>query len=277
MFTIRSNLPSTVAQRNQANASRSLAATAQKLTSGYRVSRAYDDAAALAVGTGLNADIRSFQQSARNALGGRSLLDTAQGALGQSSELLTRIRELAVQSGNGSLDASARDAIAAEVGSLAAEVQRLAETTESGGKKLLDGSVDALEFQVGTQDADGAAISVELEDAGLGALGLADLASDPASALATGDVLARVDAALASVASQRASLGAADNRLSSAMMSAETGAMEAAAAKGRLMDADMAYESAERSKAGVLEKAGVAVQVQASRFSRQALQLLEPS
>lgn len=276
MFTIRTNTAGSTATRNQANASRELNSAFSKLASGYRVSRAFEDAAGLSVATNMSAQLRSLQQSSRNAVSGRSVIETSESALGQSAALVSRMRELTVQGLNGSVGEADRAKIKTEMSSLAKELQRISDNTEFNGTKLLDGSKSSMDFQVGAGGGSEDVIRVDLEDTGLDALNLSEFGGDPDSFTLDASSLEKFDAALDKISSQRASLGASANRLDSAFESIEASTVSLYESRSRITDADIAEETSNLSKAKVLQNAGVAMQVQASKISKQALRLLDP-
>jgi flagellin len=276
MFSIRTNTPGTTAARNQANATRDVNGAFSRLASGYRVSRAFEDAAGMGVATNMSAQLRSLQQSSRNAMAGRSVIQTSESALGQSAALVTRMRELTVQGLNGSVGAEDLKKIKTELSSLGKELQRISDNTEYNGTKLLDGSKESMSFQVGAGGGNEDVIEVDLDDAGLDALNLSEFGGDPDAMNLDASSLDKLDAALEQISSQRASLGAASNRLDSAMESLDVAAVSIAESRSRITDADIAEETSNLSKAKVLQNAGVAMQVQASKISKQALRLLDP-
>ncbi|MGN6743932.1 MAG: flagellin N-terminal helical domain-containing protein, partial [Amnibacterium sp.] len=178
-FSINTNLDALSTYRNLQNTQSSLSSSLAKLSSGLRINNAGDDAAGLTIATGLGAQISGLQQASRNAQDGVSVVQTADGALGQAQSLLGRLRDLAVQAANDSNSDSARTAIKTEATSVTAELQRLGQSTNFNGKVLLDGSAGTMKFQVGSDGNSQSQISVSLNSANLTAV---------ATALSTGAV-----------------------------------------------------------------------------------------
>ena len=382
-MTINTNVASLNAQRNLVASQSSLATSMQRLSSGLRVNSGKDDAAGLAISERMNAQIRGLNVAARNANDGISLAQTAEGALGKVGDMLQRMRELAVQSGNATNSATDRAALQAEVAQLKEEVQRVADTTRFNGIRLLDGSFAAQSFQVGANagetialaavaDADLAALgtltrnthtqtlgaltvtngalatSLEIngETVGIAASagrtaadaltalvsafntakadtvnnpGLANVtmaangaitSTDPTLTIAAptnltgvtagttaGTVvgttvdtgitrltvataadavfaLDAIDSALSAVNQARGTLGAVQSRFESAIANIRVTAENLSAARGRIVDADFAMETANLSRAQILQQAGTAMVAQANQLPQQVLQLL---
>ncbi|MFQ5515128.1 MAG: flagellin [Myxococcota bacterium] len=256
---------SSAIQRARERIEKSLA----QLSSGARITRAADDAAGLALSEQLNATERALAQGQRNLSDGVSLTRTAEGALGEISEIVTRMRELAVQAGNGALAEGARDAVRREFEALGSEATRIANATEFGGRKLLNGELQgagAVLLRDGTGSS--GAVQVALEDSSAEGLGLAGLdPADPAS-------LDALDAALRSVSSQRGDLGAIETRLESGLRNLESARENTAASLSRISDADVARSASELTRAQILEQAAVATRAQANVSAATALALL---
>lgn len=241
----------------------------QRLGSGKRINSAADDAANLATVQQFLAIEASVNQGAQNLQDGQSLARTAEGALSGTSDLLGRMRELSVQGQNGTLNDADRATIQQEFDQLSAEVTRIAESTSFNGNNLLDGSMQgagAVKLADGT-GSDPVSISVgDQSAAGLGIGGLS--ISDPS-------VLNSIDSAIDSVSSARASLGAADNRLSSQIRNLQTTEENTAAARSRISDADFAVETANLARGDILNNAQVALHVQGRQLqSNSVLSLL---
>jgi len=270
---VNTNVAAINAQRNLVNTTTGLNRSLERLSSGLRITRAADDAAGLALSEGFRAEIRGLQMAQRNALDGISLLQVAEGALNEVSGNLIRMRELAIQSANGTLGAAEQDALDVEFQALDDEINRIAGVTTFNGTALLDGSVASIDFQVGVNAGGNNVITVTNVDAtsatlGIDALDIGD-GGDPDAALTA------LDTAIATVASNRGSLGAAQNRLESTIRSLAVSVENASAAESRIRDVDVAAETANLTKMQVLQQAGIAVLAQANVATQGALSLLQ--
>jgi flagellin len=282
-ISIISNVSSLNAQRNLTKTTNALNSNFAKLSSGMRINTAGDDAAGLAISERMKSQIRSLSQAERNANDGASLLQTAEGALNENSGILIRMRELAMQSANGTLGASETDALQTEFGQLTSEIDRISQVTEFNGKKLLDGSAaGGIVFQVGigTGPNDKITASVEKmtaasygkDDTGtvidLAALKIGGAGADPSAALDA------IDKAIAANSAQRASIGATQNRLAVTVSNLQSAGTNLAAANSRIRDVDVAEESASMTKNNILSQAGISVLSQANQLPSMALKLL---
>ena len=277
--TISTNLLSINAQRNTAASQMSLAVSMQRLSSGLRVNSAKDDSAGLAIAERMNAQVRGTNAAIRNANDVISLAQTAEGAAGKIGDALQRMRELAVQSANGTNNAGDRDNLQTEFALLQAEVTRLIDGTTFNGSKLLDGTggdgAGLFTFQVGASNITTDIISVTMGnmktgvDTPVAALSIAG--TDSAGALAAMDAL---DAAIDSVTTSRASYGAVQNRFESVIASQSVMSENLTASRSRIMDADFAVETAALSRAQILQQAGNAMVAQANQQPQQVLALL---
>jgi len=270
---INTNTASLTAQRNLSNTTEQLQRSLGRLSSGLRITRASDDAAGLAISERFRAEVRSLQQAQRNASDGISLLQVAEGALNETSGNLIRLRELAIQSANGTLGSGERVALDNEFQSLLTEISRVANVTEFNGTKVLDGTAPSITFQVGSNNTANDQISVTGVDATASGLGVSALAitTDTGAQAA----LATIDIAIDSVSSLRGGFGAAQNRLESTIRSIAVSVENTAAAESRIRDVDVAIETANLTKHQVLQQAGITVLAQANVSSQSALQLLQ--
>ncbi len=273
--TINTNLNSLNAQRNLASSQGSLSVAMQRLSSGLRVNSAKDDAAGLAIAERMNSQVRGMNVAARNANDGISLSQTAEGALGKIGDAMQRMRELAVQSANGTNNSQDRDNLQAEFQQLNDEVARIVSGTRFNGTVLFDGTQGTFSFQVGagTDATDTLTInSVDLTAtvAAVGALNISGLDSTGALAAITA-----LDTGIIDVTTARASFGAAQNRFDSVIGSLTVFAENLSAARGRIMDADFAAETAALSRAQILQQAGNAMVAQANQLPQQVLTLLQ--
>jgi len=275
-LTVNTNVASLNAQRNLTNSQSSLATSLQRLSSGLRVNSAKDDAAGLAIAERMNAQVRGLTVGIRNAGDGISLAQTAEGALGSVTESLQRMRELAVQSSNATNSASDRVSLQAEYQQLSDEINRVIAGTQFNGSFILAANAGAQDFQVGPNNTANDRISVTTTDmsadADITAVTAADISTDAASAQAA---ITLVDSALDTVNSERATLGAAQSRMETAVRSLDTTRENTAAARGRIVDADFAAETANLTRAQILQQAGVAMLSQANALPQTALALLQ--
>ncbi len=268
---VNTNVASINAQRNLAGTTQGLQQSLQRLSSGLRITRAADDAAGLAISEAFRADIRSLGQAQRNANDGISLLQVAEGALDETSGLLIRQRELAIQAANGSLGAAERDTINNEFQDLSAEISRIAAVTNFNGTQVLN-TAGTVTFQVGVDNTTNDQISVSTVDATAGTLGVSGQAVSSVSGAQA--ALGAIDSAIATVASLRASFGTAQNRLESTIRSIAISVENTSAAESRIRDVDFANETAALTRNQVLQQAGISVLAQANVSSQSALSLL---
>jgi len=270
---INTNVASLNAQRNLTQTTDQLSRSLERLSSGLRITRASDDAAGLAISERFRAEVRSLQQAQRNAMDGISLLQIAEGALNESSGILIRLRELAIQSANGTLGAGERATLNQEFQDLVGEIDRIANVTEFNGTLLLDGAAPTITFQVGSNNTVNDQISVTGVDATATGLGVDLLLVDTqANAQAA---LAGLDTAIDSVSSLRAGFGTAQNRLESTIRSIAVAVENTAAAESRIRDVDVASETAIMTRNQVMQQAGIAVLAQANVSTQSALALLQ--
>ncbi|GEJ59173.1 flagellin N-terminal helical domain-containing protein [Anaeromyxobacter diazotrophicus] len=273
-LSIRTNVASLDAQRNLSQTQLSLDSSLSKLSSGYRITKAGDDAAGLGISTSLDAQYKSYNQAVRNANDGLSVGQTAEAGFNEISNILTRMRELAMQaSSDGVTDSQRSSMIDTERSQLSSEVDRIANSTKFNGVALLSGSATTLDFHVGigssgTNDVIGVS-SVDVTASGL-SIGSLDL-STKAGAVSALDT---IDSALDTLSTKRATFGAVGNRLQSAINAVQTFAQATAAANSRIRDVDVAQETANMTRANILAQAGVSVLAQANQMPQMALKLL---
>jgi flagellin len=265
---IAHNLQAMGAHRQLTDAAEDTARSMEKLSSGLRINRGGDDAAGLSISERMRAQARGLSQAQRNIADGVGLVQTAEGTLGEVTSMLQRIRELAVQFKNGTIDDDNRVAIQSEVTALASEIARIGETAEFNGVKLLD-NVTAIGLQVGSRD--GEAINVMTLDL--------DATLPPGYAQLTAGVntdLERLDRAIATVVQHRSMLGTTQNRLQHALESAGVYEENLVAAESRIRDVDMATEMIDYTKSSLLTQAGQTMLAQANQIPQQVLSLLKP-
>jgi flagellin len=252
------------------NVSSRLGGNFARLSSGMRIASAADDAAGLGISERMRAQIRSLQQAGRNANDGASLVQTAEGAMSEVSANLVRMRELAVQAANGTLNSGDRTALDEEFQALFEEIDRVADQTTFNGVNLLDGSTTSISIQVGTES--GETVDLSMGDITTDTLGLSGAAIDSVSSASA--ALDLLDTAIADVASSRGDLGAAQNRILSAVRSIATTAENLSAAESRIRDVDVAAETADLTRNSIMQQAAVSVLAQANVQPQLALSLL---
>jgi len=271
-LNINTNIASLSAQKNLVGSQMALAGSFQKLSSGLRVTSAADDAAGLAVSESMKSQIRSYTVAQRNAADGISMAQTAEGALGQVHDVLGRMRELAMQSSNGSLGSTDRSYLDTEFGSLKAEIGRIQDSAKFNGTKLVNSTGAQVTFQVGLNNTASDKISVTFGGVSLGTL-LAT-ASSVSSVTGALSALGNIDSAIQTVSNSRAKFGTAMNRLNYATSSIQTMSVNLSAANSRIVDVDVASETASMSRNQVLSQAGVSVLAQANQLPQMAFGLI---
>lgn len=272
---INTNVTSLAAQRTLSANNAEQASTLGKLSSGTRIVKSADDAAGLAISEKLKAQIRGVNQAERNANDGISMIQTAEGGLNETSNILVRLRELAVQSSSDTVGDQERKYTDLEYQNLKQEMERISQVTEFNGKKLLNGSGDKFDFQVGINNddfQDRIKYDAAKQNAGLDALGVAELSVATKEGSQTS--LAKIDMAIQNVSGQRAELGAVQNRLTSTINNLQTSSENLSAANSRIRDTDFAAESAKNTKMNILTQAGTSVLSQANAQGQAALKLI---
>jgi flagellin len=280
---INTNIASLNAQRNLSTSQSSLQTSIQRLSSGLRINSAKDDAAGLAIADRMNSQIRGNTVAVRNANDGISLAQTAEGALGKVSDNLQRMRELAVQSMNGTNSVDDRTALDNEFGELAKEVQRINGGTTFNGLNVLAADAGSLSFQVGSGTTSDDSITVTttnmLADASITAVAGTDntgagRAVITGAATATKTVVDNIDAALKKVNSERSIYGSTQNRFDSIIANLQVSIESQSASRSRIMDADFASETANMTRNQIIQQAGTAMLAQANSLPNGVLSLL---
>jgi flagellin len=280
-ISILTNASSLQAQKNLQKTGAALSANFSKHTSGQRINTAADDAAGLAISEKMKSNMRSMSQAERNANDGISLLQTAEGSLNENSGILTRMRELSMQSANATLGDDERAATQKEFSQLSSEIDRIANVTKFNGTSLLDGnataSTNGFDFQVGIEDTANDRINVKMDKmtaSEYGASGTDLTQLDISTAAGAQAALSKLDDAIKDTSGTRATLGAAQNRLQVTVSNLQTANTNLAAANSRIRDVDVAEESAAMTRNNVLSQAGIAVLSQANQLPSAALSLL---
>jgi flagellin len=290
---VNTNLAALNAHRNLSNTQNDLSKSLEKLSSGLRINRAADDAAGLSISEGLRSQSNGMTVAARNAQDGISVIQTAEGALGEVQSILQRMRDLAVQGGNDSNSVASREAIATEAGALSMELHRITESTNFNGTDLLKGGA-ALSFQVGANgdlnnkiDVERADVATALTTKGADAVDTTDdivLISTDGTTAAAGFLvgtnaeaqatIGALDEAIGAISEQRSALGASQNRFESAINTLNVSRENLQAAESRIRDVDMAAEMVSFTRSNILSQAGTAMLAQANQSNQGVLQLL---
>ncbi|MCA5895142.1 flagellin [Isoptericola sp. NEAU-Y5] len=283
-FSVNTNVSALNTYRNLTNTQNSQSKSLEKLSSGLRINRAADDAAGLSIAEGLKAQAGGYSMAARNAQDGISVVQTAEGALGEAQSILQRMRDLSVQASNDTNNADARSAISAELGELANELDRIVDSTNFNGISLLSTTAADLNVQVGAEGSgDGNTITIDLTtnnlqtviEAGVyDAGGAGGTSLDVTTAAGAQAAIETLDTALTAVSTARSGLGATQNRLEYAISNINVAAENLTAAESRIRDVDMAKEMMNYSRTNILAQAGTAMLAQANQSSAGVLQLL---
>jgi flagellin len=275
-LSIRTNVASLNAQRNLSQTQTALDSSLAKLSSGYRITKAGDDAAGLGVSTSLIAQNKSYNQAVRNANDGLSVVQSAEAGFNEISNIVTRMRELAMQSASDGVSDTQRGYIETERKQLTSEMDRIANSTTFNGKNLLKDSATTLDFHVGLgNDTTNDQISVTSVDSTAATLGVGGFDfSTKDGALAALAATGGIDDALNTLANNRATFGAVGNRLQSAINAVQTFSEATAAANSRIRDVDVAEETSNMTRSNILAQAGVSVLAQANQMPQMALKLL---
>ncbi|MDA9919884.1 flagellin [bacterium] len=294
MAVVNTNIGASVAQAALAKNDRALGAAMEQLSTGKRINAAGDDASGLAISARMTSQIRGLETSIRNANDAISMVDTAEGALDEITEMLQRIRELAVQSGTGTTSHDDRQYLDAEFNALRSEIERVATNTEWNGRAILDGGaggaagVSGVTFQVGVDGGQTIAVdfgSFNNSTGGVmnglgstgGAIGLASTAgATQASGIALAStVIGLTDTAITAVSTQRATFGAVSNRLTHAVDNLTSVKTNAEASRSRILDTDYAAATSELARTQIIQQAGTAMLAQANQLPQSVLSLLQ--
>jgi len=275
-MVINHNLNAMNAQRNMSINNGGAAKSMEKLSSGLRINRAGDDAAGLSISEKMRAQIRGLNQASRNAQDGISLIQTAEGALNETQSILQRMRELAVQAANDTNVTIDRQAIGAEIKTLATEINRIASTTQFNEKNLLNGSLSSpgtgVKLQIGANSDANLTLEVNIGCMAASTLKVSSLGiSTNASAT---DSISKINDAIKVVSTQRSNLGANQNRLEHTIANLDNASENLQAAESRVRDVDMAKEMMSFTKNNILQQAAQAMLAQANQAPQNVLQLL---
>jgi flagellin len=277
--TINTNLPSLTAQRNLTASQGQLATSIGRLSSGLRINSAKDDAAGLAIANRMDSQARGMNVAIRNSMDGISLAQTAEGGLGKVSDMLQRMRELAVQSSNATNTSTDRDSLNNEFRQLADEIDRTLNATKFNGQAILSGGAGSQVFQIGSDNTSYDQLTVATQNMATATniaavTGTAGVISGTTGGAAQA-MISAIDLALTSVNSERSTYGAVQNRFEAIIANLQVASENQTAAKSRIMDADFAAETAALTRTQILQQAGTAMLAQANQLPQQVLQLLK--
>ncbi|CAI3796173.1 flagellin [Rheinheimera sp. MM224] len=270
---VNTNVSALNAQRQLINSGGSLDTSFKRLSSGFRINSAADDAAGLQISNRLSSQINGLNQAISNANDGISLSQTAEGAMDEITNSLQRIRVLAVQSQNGINSSADRVALQKEVSALKTEISRIATTTQFGGIKLLDGKFSA-KFLVGANAGQNISVNLSRTGGGYGASGLGISTLSISSVSGASAALASIDSAIKTIDSTRADLGALQNRFQSTIRNLSNIVENVSSARSRIRDTDFAKETAELTRSQILQQASTTILSQANQRPQAALSLL---
>lgn len=283
-LSVNTNVTSLIVQRNLGKAADALSTSMTRLSSGLKINSAKDDTAGLQIATRMSSQIRGQTVAVKNANDGISMAQTAEGALQESTNILQRMRELAVQARNGTNGSADQSATNSEFAAMSDELTRISASTNLNGKNLLDGSAGTMTLQVGSNVGTANQISLDLSSK----FDAASLSVDSGTLVLTGtsgaagtagtnidNAITAIDAAIASIGSTRANLGASQNRLTSTISNLQNITENVTAAQGRVQDTDFAAETAQLTKSQTLQQASTAVLAQANQLPSSVLKLLQ--
>ena len=269
-MVVQHNLTAMNANRQLGISTDSLAKSTEKLSSGYRINRAGDDAAGLAISEKMRSQIRGLDQASTNAQDGISLIQVAEGALNETHSILQRMNELATQAANDTNTTVDRNSIQLEINALTSEIDRIQSTTQFNTMNLIDGSFSGKNLQVGSLS--GQRIEIQISNMNASSLGVSSLQMSSFSA--AGAAMNSVQSAIDIVSNQRAYLGALQNRLEHTIANLDTTSENTSAAESRIRDVDMAEEMVTYSNTNILAQAGQSMLAQANQANQGVLSLL---
>ena len=272
-LSVNTNIASLSAQRALNSSQGTLETAFERLSTGKRINSAVDDAAGLAISTTLGSRVSGINQAIRNTNDGISVVQIAEGALDEVTNILQRMRDLAVQAANDSLGSSERTYLDTEQSNLASALDDVTGAAKFGSTALLDGTFSSKSFQIGAEDGDTLSITIDTATAAFLNVTAGDI--DLSSAAAASDAIAAIDTALGTVSADRAGLGAVQSQLESTVRNLANVAQNTAAAQSRIVDTDYAAETANLTKAQILQQASTAILAQANAQPQSVLALLQ--
>ena len=270
-MVVQHNLSAMNTNRQMGTVTNALSKSTEKLSSGYKINRAADDAAGLSISEKMRSQIRGLNRASDNAQDGISLIQVAEGALNETHSILQRMNELATQAANDTNTSTDRTAITAEINQLQSEINRIQSTTQFNSMNLLDGTFTGKKLQVGAL-AD-QSIGVSVSKMNTACLGVATLTVS--SFTKAGSAMTKIQAAIQKVSTQRSTLGALQNRLEHTINNLDTTSENTQSAESRIRDTDMAEEMVEYSKNNILSQAGQSMLAQANQSTQGVLSLLQ--
>ena len=270
-MVVQHNLSAMNTNRQMGMVTNSLQKSTEKLSSGYKINRAADDAAGLSISEKMRAQIRGLDKASDNAQDGISLIQVAEGALNETHSILQRMNELATQAANDTNTSTDRGAIQKEINQLTSEIDRIRSTTQFNTQNLLDGNFKNKNLQVGSLKGQKITLSIDNMDA----TSLSVNSLDVTSFGAAGSAMEKIQKAIDSVSDQRSELGAIQNRLEHTINNLDTTSENTSAAESRIRDTDMAEEMVQYSKNNILSQAGNSMLAQANQQAQGVLSLLQ--
>ena len=273
-MTVRTNVAAMMASGSLGRTNKALTQSLSRISSGLRITKAADDAAGLGVATNLETSVTSTRQAMRNTNDGISIIQTAEGAANEVTDILQRMRELAVQSASETLDDDERSYISDEFAELSEEVARISNVTEFNGLSLSNNSNTSLDVQVGIQNSSTSRITIDLGDLRATSLAVDTGNVSLANVTSAQEAIDNIDTALDSVNSYRSDFGSVQNRLDSALNNSQVNMEQLASAQSSVMDADFATETSNLTKLQIMQQAGVASLSQAKNINQSVISLL---
>ena len=272
-MVVQHNLSAMNTNRQMGTVTNALSKSTEKLSSGYKINRAADDAAGLSISEKMRSQIRGLDKASSNAEDGISLIQVAEGALNESHSILQRMNELATQAANDTNTTSDREAIQSEISQLTSELDRIYSTTQFNTMNLLDGNFTGKSLQVGSLS--GQIISLSINSMKASAIGIKASSISVSSNSAAGKSMSLIQLAINTVSQERSKLGALQNRLEHTINNLDTTSENTSAAESRIRDTDMATEMVEYSKNNILSQAGQSMLAQANQQTQGVLSLLQ--
>ena len=271
IMVVQHNLSAMNTNRQMGVVTSALQKSTEKLSSGYKINRAGDDAAGLSISEKMRSQIRGLNKASDNAQDGISLIQVAEGALNETHSILQRMNELATQAANDTNTSTDRTAIKAEIDQLTSEINRIQSTTQFNTQNLLDGKFTSKNLQVGSLK--GQVIQISISNMNASTLGVSGLTVSANST--AGTAMSKIQAAIDKVSTQRSNLGALQNRLEHTINNLDTTSENTSAAESRIRDTDMADEMVQYSKNNILSQAGNSMLAQANQQTQGVLSLLQ--
>jgi flagellin len=286
MAVVNTNISASIAQAALARNERALGTAMEQLSTGRKINSAGDNASGLAISARMTSQIRGLDQAVKNANDAISMVNTAEGALDEITDMLQRIRELAVQTGTGTTSSSDRTYLHKEFDALLSEIDRIADNTQWNGRNILDGtaggSTSTVAFQVGMDPTQTISLSFgNMTDGAsgvmsqLGTSGVLSTGTVASAVTEAGNVMTWADAAIEKVSTQRATFGAVSNRLEHAVDNLTNVSTQTAAARSRILDTDYAASTSELARTQIIQQAGTAMLAQANQLPQTVLALLQ--